>query len=95
MFRPDIGVVEDLGFLPSEGEHLFDPRRIGNVANHFGFGAGADLLFHFHAHGLKIETHFLQNIYRYPLPQLDQPQKQMFGADIIVIKPVRFLAGKR
>ena len=45
MFRPDIGVVEDLGFLPSEGEHLFDPRRIGNVANHFGFGAGADLLF--------------------------------------------------
>ena len=88
-------MIERFGFLTGECEHFLHSRRIGNVADHFGFRAGADLFFHFHADSLKIETHFLQNVYCYPLPQFDEPQQKMFGSDVIVIKPVCFLTGKR
>ena len=53
------------------------------------------MLFDFHAHGLKIEAHLLQNVYRYPLPQFNEAQEQMFRADVVVIEAIGFLASKR
>src|SRR5437867_4776909 len=88
-------MIERLGFLAGKREDLLHSRRVRNIAHHLGFRAGADLLLDFHAHGLKIETHLLQNVYRHPLPQLDEPQEQMFGADVVVIKAIGFLASKR
>ena len=58
-------------------------------------GPGANLLLHFHSHGLEVETHLLQNVHRHALPQLDQSEQQMLGADVIMVEAVGFLAGKR
>src|SRR5437762_2196515 len=70
-------------------------RSIGNVADHLGFRSRADLFLHFHAHSLEIETHLLQNVHRNSLPQFDEAQKQMLGAYVVMVKPVRFFASKR
>ena len=88
-------MIERLGFFTGKGEHFFHSRSVGDVAYHLGFGSGANLLFHFHAHGLKIEPHFLQNVHRHALPQFDQTKKQMLRAHVIVIEPVGLLASKR
>ena len=88
-------MIERFGFLAGERQHFLNPWRVRNVADHFRLRPRADLLLHFHAHSLKIETHLLQNVYRHPLPQFDQAQEQMFGADVVVIKAVGLLAGKR
>ena len=72
MFRANIGVVEGFGFLASEGEDLFNPRGVGDVASDLRIGAGANLFFHLHADGLKIEAHFLEDVDGHALAEFDQ-----------------------
>ena len=90
----DIGVLQAFGFLSGKSENFFDARSVGNVAHHLGLRAGADLFFDLHAHGFEVEAHFLKDINGNTLSELDQPEKQMFGADIVVIEAVGFLAGE-
>ena len=92
MLGPDIGMVERLGFLAREGEHLFHARRVRDVADHLGFRSGADLFFDFHPHGLQVESHLLQDVDGNALPELDQAEQQMFGPDVVVVEAVGFLA---
>jgi len=54
--------VEGFGFLGGEGEDLFHPRGVRDVAGDLGVGPGANLFFHLHPDGLEIETHLLENI---------------------------------
>ena len=53
----DVGVVERLGLLGGEREHLLHARRVGDVADHLLVGAGADLLLDLHADGFEVEAH--------------------------------------
>ena len=76
MLGADVGVVERLGFLGGERQHLLHARRVGNVADHLLIGTGADLLLDFHADGLEVEADLLQDVYRHALAQLDQAQEQ-------------------
>ncbi len=46
------------------------------------------MLLDFHAHGLEIEPHFLENVDGDALAEFDQSEQKMLGADIIVIEPV-------
>ena len=91
----DVGMIERFGFLAREREDFLHPRRVGNVADHLGFRAGADLLLDFHPHGLEIEPHLLEDVHRHALAELDQAEQQMLGADVIVIEAVGFFAGER
>src|SRR4030095_15367610 len=91
----DVGMVEGFGFLPCERQHFFHTRGIRNITDHLGFGARANLVLDLHAHGLEIETHLLQNVYSHSLPQFNESQKEVFGADVVVIKAVGLLASKR
>src|ERR1051326_3287758 len=95
VLRADVGMIKRLGFFACQCQNFFYARSIGNIADDLGLRSRADLFFHFHAHRLQVETHFLQNIYCHALPQFDQSKKQMLGADVIVIKSVRFFASKR
>ena len=95
MFRADIGVIERLCFLTGERQDLLDARRVGNVTDNFCLRPRAHLFLHFHSDGLKIEAHLLQDVYRHSLPEFDQAQEQMLGANVVVIEPVGFLASKR
>ncbi len=87
-------MIERLRFLAGERQHFLHPRRVGNVADHFRFRSGADLFLDFHAHGLEIESHFLENVDRNALAELDQSEQEMLGADVIVIEAVRFFASE-
>ena len=78
-----------------QGQHLLHSRRVGNVAHHLLVGAGADLLLHFHAHGLQVEAQFLKDIDGHALAQLDQPEQEVFGADEVVVETVGFFARQR
>ena len=95
MFGADVIVVELLGFLLRKREDLLHARCVGNVADHLGLGSGANLLFHFHADGLEIEAHFLEDVDGDSLAQFDEAKKQMFRAHVVVVEPVRFFAGQR
>ena len=52
------------------------------------------LFFDLHADGLKIETHLLEDIDGHALAELDQTEKDMFRADIIVVEAIGLLAGE-
>ena len=82
-------------FLAREREHFLHARRVGDVADHLGLRAGADLFLDFHADGLEIEPHLLEHVDRDALAELDQPEQEMLGADVIVVEAIRFLAGER
>ncbi len=91
----DVGMVEGLGLLLSEGEHLLYPGRVGDVPHHLLIGARANLLFHFEAHRVEVEAELLQHVHSHDLPQLDEPKQEVFGADDVVVKPVGLLARQR
>ena len=88
-------MIECLGFFAGEGQNLFHSRRVRNVADHLCLGSGADLFLDFHPNRLEIETHLLQDIHCHTLPQFDQAEQQMLGANIIVVEPVSFFPGQR
>ena len=92
VFGADVGVVERLGFLGREGEHLLDPRRVGDVADHLLVRPGADLLLDLHADGFEVEADLLQDIDGDALAQLDQAEQQVLGAHKVVVEAVSFLA---
>src|ERR1017187_439271 len=91
----DVIVIELFRFLLRQRENLFHARRVGNVADHLGLGAGADLLLHFHADSLEIQAHLLENIDGDALAQLDETKQQMLRTHVVVVETVRFLAGQR
>ncbi len=95
VFRADVSVVERLGFLRREREDLFHARRVGDVADHFLVGAGADFLLDGDADGFKVNSHALQNIDGDALSQLDQAEQQMLRAEEIMVEAVGFLARER
>src|SRR5437667_904874 len=88
-------MIERLGFLPREGQHFFYARCVRDVADHFCLRSGTDLLLHLHPYRLEIETHLLQNVHGHALAKLDESQKQVLGAHIVVVESVGFLASKR
>ena len=94
MLGSNVRMIQGFRFLPGKSQDFFYPRRVGNVADHFRLRTGPDLLFHFHADGLEIEPHLLQDVDGNALPELDQAEQQMLGPDVIVIEPIGFLSRK-
>ena len=92
VFCADVGVVEGFGFFTGESEDFFDSWGVGDIAGDFGVGAGADLFFDFHANGFKVEPHFLEDIDGDALAKFDEAEKNMFGADVVVIKAIGLLS---
>ena len=84
----DIRMVEGFGFFAGEGEDFFHAGGVGNIADHFGFGATSDLFFDLHANGLEVEAHFLEDIHGHALAEFDETKEEMFGADVVVIKAI-------
>jgi hypothetical protein len=59
------------------------------------FRPGSDLLFYGRAHRLQVETHLLQHVDSHPLTELDESEKQVLGAYVIVVKSVGLFPGER
>src|SRR5881394_2899952 len=88
-------MIERLGFFAREREYFFDARRVWHVPDHLRLRAGTDLFLYFHPDRLEIEPHLLQDVHGHPLAQLDQTEKQMLGADVVMVETIGFLASKR
>ena len=56
------------------------------------FLPGADLFLDGGAHRLEVETHFLEHADGHALAELDQAEENVLGPDVVVMKPVGFLA---
>ena len=91
----DVGVVERLGFLGGEGEHLLHAGRVGDVADHLLIGSGANLFLDLHADGFEVKAHLLEHVDRDALAKFDQPEQQVLGADKVVVESIRFFARQR
>src|SRR5258708_15593803 len=92
----DVGMVERLRLLAGQREDLLDAGRVGNAADGgLGLLPDADLLLHLAAHGLEVEPHLLEHAHGHALPQLDQPEQEARGADLVVVEAVGCLAGQR
>src|SRR6516162_1584052 len=87
-------MIEGFRFLAGERQNFLHARGIRNVADDFCFWPGANLFLDLHPHGLEIESHFLENIDRDALAELDQSQQKMLGADVIVIETISLFASK-
>ena len=75
---------------------FFYARRVGNVADHFLIGAGADFLLDGDADGVEISRHMpCSSIDGDALPQLDQTEQQMLGAEEVVVETVGLFACQR
>ena len=94
VFGADVRMVEGFGFFAGEGEDFFDAWGVGNIADHFGFGATADLFFYLHANGFEVETHFLEDIYGHALAEFDETEEEVLGTDIVMIKAIGLLSGE-
>ena len=94
VFGADVAVVERFRLLVGKGEHLLDPRRVGDATGNLLAGAGADFLLHFHADALEVEPHAFEHVDRDALAQLDQAEQQVLGAHVAVVETVRLLPGK-
>ena len=95
MLSTDITVIQGARFFTSQSEHFFHPRSIRDIAHHLLIGTGADLFLHLHAHRLQVETELLKHVDGDALAQLDQPEQQVFGADVVVVEAVCLFAGER
>ena len=90
---PDVAVIQGLRLFPGEGENLLDPWRVGDVPDHLGLGPVPDLFLHLETHRLEIEVHFLQDVDRDSLAELDEPEQQVLGAHVVVVESICLLAG--
>jgi hypothetical protein len=88
-------MVQRLGFLRRQRQHFLHAGCVGNVANHVLFRPGADLLLDLLPDGLKVEAQFAQDIHSHALPERDQAQQQVLGADEVVVHTIRFFARQR
>lgn len=52
------------------------------------------MFFDLHAHGLKVETHLLEDVNSHTLAELDEAEKKMLGSHIVVVEPISFFAGQ-
>ncbi len=88
----DVGVVEGLGLLAGQSQDFFHPRGVRNITRGFSVRAHADLLFDSGTHGVQVKAKPLQHANGNALAQVDQPQQQVLGADIIVVKAIGLFA---
>lgn len=72
VFCSDVGVGEGFGFFSSEGEDLFDPWGVGDVADHFRLWSGTDLFFDFGSNGFEVEPHLLEHVHGDALAEFDE-----------------------
>ena len=92
MLGADVSVIQVFGLALCQIKDLLHPRRVGNVADHLLVGTGADRFLDRQPDGLEVQTHFLEHVDGDALPQFDEAEQKVFGADHIVIEPVGFLA---
>jgi len=88
----DIVVIEVARLLDRVLDHLLGARRLGQLAGGADLGAGLDKFLDFEADLAEIDVEILEDIGGDAGAFLDQSQKDVLGADVLVVEPLRLLA---
>ena len=91
MFGADVVVVEVPGLFHRVFNHLLRPRRLRQLAHRDHVGAALHQFLDFQPDLAEIDVEILQHIGRHSAAFLDQPQQDVFGADIFVVEPLSLL----
>ncbi len=62
------------------------------LSNHFLVWASPHLFLDFKANRLQVQAEFLEDIDCHPLPELNQTEQQVFGANKVMVKPIGLFA---
>ena len=81
--------------LPARASTFFTRGVYGMLPWAFASWPVPDLLLDGGAHGLKVEPHLLEHAHGHALPQLDQAEQDVLGADVVVVEAVGLLARQR
>jgi len=94
VFGAYIGVLEAFGFLAGQSQDFFHPRGVGDVVRGGG-GVLADfhVPFDFLDEGFGGEAHFFEYIDGDALAEFDEAEEEVFGAYIVVVATLGFIAG--
>ena len=90
----DIVVVEVAGLFHRVLDDLFGPRRLRQLAHRDHVGSALDELFDFEADLAQIDVEVFQDVGGDAAAFLDQPQQDVLGANVFVVKALRFLVGQ-
>jgi len=88
-------MVKSLGLFACKRENFLDSRSVRDVTDHLCLRVGANVFFDFHADGLEVEAHLLENVYGNSLSEFYQPEQKVFSSHIIMVKPISLLTRKR
>jgi hypothetical protein len=88
----DVVVAQLEGLTKGELHYFFGTGRKRRRACHLDPGR-PDRLLHLLAHHLESDAEKLQSPRRYAVAFAEQPQKQVLGADEVVVQQARFLLG--
>jgi hypothetical protein len=94
MFGADVVVIEVAGFLDGVFDDFLGPRRMGQLAHRDHFRAALDEFLNFQADLPQIDVQVLQDVGGDARTFLHQPQQNMFGADVFMVKALRLLIGQ-
>ena len=89
VFGADVVVAELKGLTKREFEDLLGPRSEGDVPRGRRTALTDDLL-NLLTHGLEGDPQRLERLGGNALALVDQPQKDVFGADVVVVEQARF-----
>ena len=91
MLRTDVVVAQFVGLFHRQLEHLLCTRGKRKLAHGDHRRSGLDILFDLGANLADLYAQVLQDIGSDPATLLDQPKQYVFGADEVMVEPLRFL----
>src|ERR1043165_9280433 len=87
-------MIQRFGFLEGQRQNRLRARRVRNGVEQLLVRAGSDQLLDFHPQLLQVHADLLEHVNSDALIELDQAEKQMFGAEKVVIEAGGFCAGQ-
>jgi len=93
MLAPDVVMPEEPRLFDGVFEDFLGAGREGNIAEGERISAGREVPFHLHADLVDVDAHLPEDGDGNSIFFPERPKENMLGAEIIVLKPLRFFAG--
>jgi hypothetical protein len=94
VLRADVVVAEPARLIDRELDHPFRTRRQADLADDRAIAAADDELDRRADLG-QLDVHVLEDPGRHALALPNEPEQQVFGADVVVVEPLRLVLSKR
>src|SRR3990170_3560286 len=86
-------MAEETRFLNGIFQHLFCPRRKGDITEGEGVAAGREIALHLHAELLDVNAHLAQHGNGDAVLFTERSEKEVLCSQVIILQALRFFAG--